>query len=123
VPTKVQLRGLGFVALVLPLAAAGNASQAGAVPANDTPAGFWFGSDSFTVPVTGMGPFIEPVIGGNYGGYIGMVGTGRAGKGSCSRAARSRRGSSGTGAPGSARGGTGPRWPQPYEPPYTGSAP
>ena len=68
------LRAIGFVALVLPLAAAGNTSQAGAIPANDTPAGFWFGSDSFTVPVTGTGPYIEPVIGGNYGGYIGMVG-------------------------------------------------
>jgi hypothetical protein len=40
----------------------------------DSPAGFWYGSDSWPVPVTGSGPYSEPRIGGSYGGYIGMIG-------------------------------------------------
>jgi hypothetical protein len=42
--------------------------------AGDSPPGFWYGTDSSTTPVTGTGPYIEPVIGGNYGGYTGMAG-------------------------------------------------
>jgi hypothetical protein len=47
---------------------------ADAATAGDTPAGFWYGSDSWPMPVTGSGPYAEPVVGGNYGGYVGMVG-------------------------------------------------
>ncbi len=43
-------------------------------PAGDSPAGFWYGTDSRAMPVTGTGPYHEPVIGGAYGGYVGMVG-------------------------------------------------
>src|SRR5579875_1171188 len=32
------------------------------------------GPDSRAMPVTGTGPYHEPVIGGAYGGYVGMVG-------------------------------------------------
>src|SRR5215470_12077278 len=48
----------------------GQADAAG----GNTPAGFWNGTDSFAMPVTGTGPYREPVIGGSYGGYIGMTG-------------------------------------------------
>jgi hypothetical protein len=48
----------------------------GATPAlaGDGPPGFWYGTDSKTMSVTGSGPYYEPVIGGRYGGYIGMIG-------------------------------------------------
>ena len=44
------------------------------MPAGDTPAGFWYGTDSTQMAVGGNGPYIEPVVGGNYGGYVGMAG-------------------------------------------------
>jgi hypothetical protein len=49
---------------------------AGAAPAyaGDSPAGFWYGTDSTQMRVVGSGPYSEPVIGGAYGGYMGMVG-------------------------------------------------
>jgi hypothetical protein len=48
----------------------------GATPAlaGDGPPGFWYGTDSTTMRVTGSGPYDEPVIGGRYGGYFGMIG-------------------------------------------------
>src|SRR5215831_15820838 len=52
-------------------------AQAGGTPgvaAGGSPPGFWSGTDSFTMPVTGSGPYKEPVTGGNYGGYTGMAG-------------------------------------------------
>jgi hypothetical protein len=91
----------GLAALMLPLAAAASrpatrgsvatvtfeavhasAKAGGAIHARgtrgvatgDSPPGFWYGTDSFTMPVTGTGPYKEPVIGGNYGGYTGMAG-------------------------------------------------
>src|SRR5215472_18817243 len=42
--------------------------------AGDRPAGFWYGTDSRTVTVPGSAPYRMPVIGGSYGGYIGMTG-------------------------------------------------
>jgi hypothetical protein len=51
-------------------AAAGN----GALATGDSPPGFWYGTDSTQMRVGGSGPYTEPVIGGNYGGYIGMAG-------------------------------------------------
>ena len=45
-----------------------------AASAGDSPAGFWNGTDSFPMPVAGPAPYKEPVIGGYYGGYIGMAG-------------------------------------------------
>jgi hypothetical protein len=41
----------------------------------DGPPGFWYGTDSMPVPVSGAGPYGEPDIGGAYGGYIGMIGS------------------------------------------------
>ncbi|HEX7994330.1 MAG TPA: hypothetical protein VF506_10435 [Streptosporangiaceae bacterium] len=49
-------------------------TTAGTTAAGDTPPGFWYGTDSAAMPVTGTGPYTEPVIGGNYGGYMGMAG-------------------------------------------------
>jgi len=64
------LGGAAAVALgmaITPLSAA-------AAPAGDSPAGFWYGTDSATVRITGHVPYQVPVIGGTYGGYIGMTG-------------------------------------------------
>ena len=86
-----NLRGLATVVgvgtLVLGLTAAGSAparaaaSAAGprggnrAAPLGEPgPNGFWYGTDSFTMTVSGSAPYSEPHIGGKYGGYIGMAG-------------------------------------------------
>ena len=45
-----------------------------AAPAGDGPPGFWWGSDSWPIPVTGSAPYSMPRLGGAYGGYIGMTG-------------------------------------------------
>ena len=50
------------------------ATTAEAASAGDSPPGFWYGTDSQFIHVPGSGPFQEPVIGGYYGGYIGMAG-------------------------------------------------
>jgi hypothetical protein len=47
---------------------------AAAASAADGPAGFYYGTDSWYVSGTGSAPYHEPVIGGAYGGYIGMAG-------------------------------------------------
>ncbi len=60
----------GAVILAL-LAAPLNATAA---TAGDSPAGFWYGTDSATVAITGHVPYQVPVLGGPYGGYIGMTG-------------------------------------------------
>src|SRR5438309_10577028 len=36
--------------------------------------GFSYGTDSWPMSVTGSAPYQEPVIGGSYGGYMGMAG-------------------------------------------------
>ena len=67
-------RAVTFVASML-LVTAG-AVAIGATPAfagGDGPPGFWYGTDSPTMSVTGSGPYYEPVIGGRYGGYFGMI--------------------------------------------------
>jgi hypothetical protein len=53
--------------------AAGRTPVAGTSAASGPPR-FWSGTDTFAMPVTGTGPYAEPVIGGGYGGYIGMAG-------------------------------------------------
>src|SRR5271166_2785381 len=68
---RARIAGL---ALIAPLAVAVSLSGASAAVAGDTPPGFWYGTDSHPMPVGGSGPYVEPVIGGNYGGYVGMVG-------------------------------------------------
>jgi hypothetical protein len=37
-------------------------------------AGFWSGTDSNYIDVPGPAPYSQPVIGGSYGGYMGMIG-------------------------------------------------
>ena len=64
----------GSMALVLATTAAVTIVAATTASANDTPTGFWWGTDSATVPVSGSAPYSMPVIGGAYGGYIGMTG-------------------------------------------------
>ena len=54
--------------------AAGAARAAERLPAGDGPPGFWWGSDSWPIPVTGSAPYSMPRLGGAYGGYIGMTG-------------------------------------------------
>ena len=56
------------------ITAAVTALAAAPVWAGDKPAGFWYGTDSRTVTVTGSAPYKMPVIGGSYGGYMGMTG-------------------------------------------------
>jgi hypothetical protein len=48
-------------------------TQAVARPDSDGPGGFWFGTDSRQVTISGSPPYAEPVIGGHYGGYMGMT--------------------------------------------------
>jgi hypothetical protein len=59
------------------LAGVGAATSGAAVGAraNDSPPGFWYGTDSTYMRATGSGPYGEPVIGGSYGGYMGMIGS------------------------------------------------
>jgi hypothetical protein len=56
--------------------AAGSSAAARAVerPMGDRPGGFWYGTDSRQVTISGSAPYSEPVTGGAYGGYIGMTG-------------------------------------------------
>jgi hypothetical protein len=64
--------GLVTVAAVL-IVAASVALAAAPAGAGDKPQGFWYGTDSRAVTI-GSAPYHEPVIGGAYGGYIGMTG-------------------------------------------------
>ena len=43
-------------------------------PAGDSPAGFWYGTDSWPISISGN-PYEEPKGLGRYGGYIGMTGS------------------------------------------------
>ena len=71
----MAIRGrYGKLLLVATLGLLGGA-VVGAAPARaDSPAGFWYGTDSSYIPIPGSAPYREPVIGGTYGGYIGMAG-------------------------------------------------
>jgi hypothetical protein len=81
--TRWRLALGGCVALLLAAGAATTwtAGPAQAVTAaraealGDSPPGFWYGTDSWPVPVTGSAPYSEPSTGGAYGGYIGMTGS------------------------------------------------
>jgi hypothetical protein len=56
----------------------GDAVRAAAAPvasSGDTPQGFRYGTDSYYPPVSVGAPYSEPVLGGSYGGYMGMVGS------------------------------------------------
>jgi hypothetical protein len=59
-----------------PAASHGPASTtAQAEPVRHSPTGFWSGTDSWPVRVSGSGPYRTPGIGGAYGGYVGMAGS------------------------------------------------
>jgi len=62
------------VGVATAVAAAAAMAGAAAASAADSPAGFYYGTDSFNVSGTGSAPYHEPVLGGPYGGYIGMAG-------------------------------------------------
>src|SRR4029077_20659379 len=49
---------------------------AAAAPGNPNAPGFWYGTDSATIPITSQPPYREPVVSGRppYGGCIGMGG-------------------------------------------------
>jgi hypothetical protein len=68
------LAAAAAAALLPAIAAAVAAPGAAAAVAGDNPKGFWSGTDSRTVTVSGTEPYPQPVIGGLYGGYIGMTG-------------------------------------------------
>ena len=68
------------LALAAPGAQATTASTSGtraaATPDKDSPAGFYYGTDSWPIAINSPAPYREPDIVGNpvYGGYIGMAG-------------------------------------------------
>jgi len=72
--TALVLASGGAAAATISAGASQAVTTARALPAGDSPAGFWYGTDSATVPVPGRAPYGMPVIGGAYGGYIGMTG-------------------------------------------------
>ena len=55
-------------------ARAGKPAAASRIRFGDHPAGFWYGTDSSPISISGPQPYKEPVIGGDYGGYFGMTG-------------------------------------------------
>jgi hypothetical protein len=57
-----------------PAGGASGASGSRTPAGKSSSAAFWRGTDGFPIPVTGTGPYRMPVIGGRYGGYIGMAG-------------------------------------------------
>jgi hypothetical protein len=80
----LALGAAAAVALPLALTASGPRAAdaalasraAAAVPAADSPAGFYYGTDSWPIAINSPAPYREPDIPGNpvYGGYIGMAG-------------------------------------------------
>src|SRR5215469_13036328 len=57
-----------------PSATTAPGATAPAALSGDAATGFWYGSDSSQVAVSGPVPYHEPAIGGAYGGYFGMIG-------------------------------------------------
>ena len=57
-----------------PPARAAGVRSAGVNATGETAPGFVYGTDSWPVTVRGSAPYQEPVTGGSYGGYIGMIG-------------------------------------------------
>ncbi|MBV9167648.1 MAG: hypothetical protein JO321_12885 [Solirubrobacterales bacterium] len=78
---RTSLTALLGTAVALSLGVLGRGVAVWATPApqaaslGDTPRGFWYGSDSYYPTVGGSAPYREPVLGGSYGGYMGMAGS------------------------------------------------
>jgi len=70
----VLLLASGAAAAMVTAGASQAVTTAQARADGDRPTGFWYGTDSATVPVPGSAPYSMPIIGGAYGGYIGMTG-------------------------------------------------
>lgn len=69
-------RAAGAAGAASPPATPARVRPAGPLPAVAAKsAGFWRGTDSMTMTIAGQAPYREPVIGGSYGGYIGMIGS------------------------------------------------
>ncbi|MGH3245538.1 MAG: hypothetical protein ACRDOI_04885 [Trebonia sp.] len=70
--TVTKTLGVGLLAVAAAIGAltVPAAAATAATPGN----GFSYGTDSWPMSGTGSAPFNEPVIGGSYGGYIGMAG-------------------------------------------------
>ena len=62
------------VALSLAVLGRGVAVRAAPVPAVPSLRGFSYGTDSYYPNVSASAPYAEPVFGGSYGGYMGMIG-------------------------------------------------
>jgi len=72
------LLAAGIAAAAMPAGltqAAQAATAARTQPLGDDPPGFWYGTDSWPVPVSGKAPYSEPGLSATYGGYIGMTGS------------------------------------------------
>jgi hypothetical protein len=70
---RILSKALRIGAVVV--AAAGiSVAVAVSAQAGDSPGGFHFGTDSWPVSIPGQAPYKVPVMGGTYGGYIGMAG-------------------------------------------------
>jgi hypothetical protein len=65
-------KALGVIVTASALAGLGTVSADAATTASSP--SFAYGTDSWPTSVTGSGPYREPVIGGDYSGYIGMAG-------------------------------------------------
>lgn len=74
VPTGLAAASAGAVLMGSLMVGASPAAASATGNRGDSPVGFWYGTDSFPMPVKGPAPYREPVIGGSYGGYIGMAG-------------------------------------------------
>jgi hypothetical protein len=72
--TALLLASGGAAAAAVTADASQTVTTTQALPDGDSPTGFWYGTDSATVPVPGSAPYSMPIIGGAYGGYIGMTG-------------------------------------------------
>jgi hypothetical protein len=72
------LAAVGALATCAGLGVARAAGSAGAASTTSSATaavtGFWNGTDSSNIAISGAAPYREPAIGGSYGGYIGMVG-------------------------------------------------
>ena len=72
--TALVLASGGAAAATVTAGTSRAVTTAQARPDGDGPPGFWWGTDSATVPVPGSAPYSMPYLGGAYGGYIGMTG-------------------------------------------------
>jgi hypothetical protein len=74
-PATGQARASRPVSATTAPASSHGQATAPAQSARHSPTGYWSGTDSWPVPVSGSGPYHAPGIGGAYGGYVGMAGS------------------------------------------------